>query len=130
MKPILGITMGDPSGNGPEISVKALMDPKIYDKCRPVIVGDAECLREAVKVVEGAGVLTVHPIRNVKDAVFSFGTIDVLDMGVVDLSRRYYRKGRHAGGRKGGSLIPGKRQNVRRSGIPVCEEGDRAGDGR
>ena len=39
MKPILGITMGDPSGNGPEISVKALMDPKIYDKCRPVIVG-------------------------------------------------------------------------------------------
>ena len=61
MKPILGITMGDPSGNGPEISVKALMDPKIYDKCRPVIVGDAECLREAVKVVEGAGVLTVHP---------------------------------------------------------------------
>ena len=94
MKPILGITMGDPSGNGPEISVKALMDPKIYDKCRPVIVGDAECLREAVKVVEGAGVLTVHPIRNVKDAVFSFGTIDVLDMGVVDLSRRYYRKDR------------------------------------
>lgn len=94
MKPILGITMGDPSGNGPEISVKALMDPKIYDKCRPVIVGDAECLREAVKVVEGAGALTVHPIRNVKDAVFSFGTIDVLDMGVVDLSRRYYRKDR------------------------------------
>ena len=26
--PILGITMGDPSGNGPEISVKALMDEK------------------------------------------------------------------------------------------------------
>ena len=32
--PILGITMGDPFGNGPEISVKALMDPSIYDRCR------------------------------------------------------------------------------------------------
>ena len=27
--PILGITMGDPSGNGPEISVKALMDGSV-----------------------------------------------------------------------------------------------------
>ena len=43
-RPILGITMGDPSGNGPEISVKALMDPAAYEKCRPVIIGDAVCM--------------------------------------------------------------------------------------
>ena len=48
--PILGITMGDPSGNGPEISVKALMDPKTYEKCRPLIVGDASAMEEALKV--------------------------------------------------------------------------------
>ena len=28
-KPILGITMGDPFGNGPEITVKALADKTI-----------------------------------------------------------------------------------------------------
>ena len=31
MRKILGITMGDPAGVGPEITVKALQDPKVYD---------------------------------------------------------------------------------------------------
>ena len=34
-KPIIGITMGDPAGNGSEISVKALSRPEIYEQCRP-----------------------------------------------------------------------------------------------
>ena len=36
-KPIIGITMGDPAGNGSEIPVKALSRPEIYKQCRPVI---------------------------------------------------------------------------------------------
>ncbi len=32
--------MGDPAGIGPEIIVKALSDPKIYDLCCPVVFGD------------------------------------------------------------------------------------------
>ena len=40
-KPIIGITMGDPAGNGPEITVKALARADIYDRCRPLVVGDA-----------------------------------------------------------------------------------------
>ena len=43
-KPIIGITMGDPAGNGSEISVKALSRPEIYKQCRPVIIGDAACM--------------------------------------------------------------------------------------
>ena len=42
--PIIGITMGDPFGNGPEISVKALMDPAVYKRCRPIIIGDMSCM--------------------------------------------------------------------------------------
>ena len=45
-KPIIGITMGDPAGNGSEISVKALSRPEIYEQCRPVIIGDAACRRQ------------------------------------------------------------------------------------
>ena len=44
MKPVLGITMGDPSGNGPEISIKCLMKPETYERCRPVVIGDAKCI--------------------------------------------------------------------------------------
>ena len=95
-KPILGITMGDPSGNGPEISIKALMNPSIYDRCRPLIVGDAKCIEAAIPTVKGAENLKVNAIREVKDAVFTPGTIDVLDLDIVDLNKRLYRKDKKA----------------------------------
>ena len=38
-KPIVGITMGDPAGSGPEITIKALADPEQYTYCRPIVVG-------------------------------------------------------------------------------------------
>ena len=40
-KPIIGITMGDPASIGPEISVMALTDQKVLERCNPLIVGDA-----------------------------------------------------------------------------------------
>lgn len=90
--PILGITMGDPSGNGPEISVKALLDASTYERCRPLIVGDACAMEAAIKTVEGAENLKVNAVKDVKDAKFEYGTIDVYDMGIVDLNKRLYRK--------------------------------------
>ena len=46
-KPIVGITMGDPAGNGPEITIKALAHKDVYDRCQPVVVGDANMLEQA-----------------------------------------------------------------------------------
>ena len=39
-KPIIAVTMGDPSGIGPEIILKALRDPIIKKVARPLILGD------------------------------------------------------------------------------------------
>ena len=44
MKPIIGITMGDPSGIGPEIILKALEDPSIYEECLPFVIGSKSVL--------------------------------------------------------------------------------------
>ena len=84
-KPILGISMGDPFGNGPEITVRALADPKIYDRCRPLVVGDASSMAYALKVAKKvSGVeLGMNICKDVKDARFDYGTVDVLDMGLV-----------------------------------------------
>ena len=84
-KPILGITMGDPFGNGPEITVKALADKSIYDRCRPVVIGDVSSMEYAVKaakVVSGLD-MKIRPIHDIKDANFEYGVIDVYDMGLV-----------------------------------------------
>lgn len=84
-KPILGITMGDPFGNGPEITIKALSDPKVYERCRPVVIGDAVSMEYAAKVAEQVSgiAVAIHPIHDVAEANFAFGTIDVYDLGLV-----------------------------------------------
>ena len=76
--PILGITMGDVCGCGPEIAVKALMNPKTYEICRPIIVGDSRIVERGIKAVKAEG-LTVNPVRNVADAKFTYGTLDVYE---------------------------------------------------
>ena len=47
--PLVGITMGDPVGVGPEIIAKALSDPSVLRCCRPVIYGNATRLFAGAK---------------------------------------------------------------------------------
>ena len=84
-KPILGISMGDPFGNGPEITVRALSDASVYDRCRPLVVGDKTSMAYALKVAKKvSGIdLEMNVVERVEDAKFTYGTIDVLDMGLV-----------------------------------------------
>ena len=84
-RPILGISMGDPFGNGPEITVRALADRAVYERCRPLVVGDMSSMAYAVKVAEklGAPRLALRPVQSAAEATFTYGTIDVLDLGLV-----------------------------------------------
>lgn len=47
--PVVGVTVGDPSGIGPEISLKAVRDRGLYSICRPVLIGDLGHLRAVSK---------------------------------------------------------------------------------
>ena len=81
-RPIVGITMGDPAGNGPEITVKALSDPALYARCRPIVVGDATMIEQATGFVDHPEIV-VHPVGSVSEAAFEPGTIDVYHMDLV-----------------------------------------------
>jgi 4-hydroxythreonine-4-phosphate dehydrogenase len=84
-KPIIGITMGDPASIGPEIAVKALLDFKIYDYCRPLLVGDAAVFKHIIKKL---GLMAqINPIQNIADARFEMGKLDVFDLQNVDLEK-------------------------------------------
>ncbi len=82
-RPILGITMGDPASIGPEITVKALSRADLYDRCRPLVVGDA-CMLEKAKRIVGRNDIEIRPIASAGEARFIPCAIDVLDMGQVD----------------------------------------------
>lgn len=78
MKPVLGITMGDAAGVGPEIIVKALTDKKIYEMARPVVFGDAKIMRRAVKIIDAA--VKCNAIAEPATGKYEYGTIDVVDL--------------------------------------------------
>ena len=48
-KPLLGITMGDPAGIGPEVIAKALAGRKLRQVCFPLVIGSAPVMRQTVK---------------------------------------------------------------------------------
>ena len=86
-KPVIGITMGDPAGNGPEITIKALAHAGLYDRCAPIVVGDAAILEQAARFV-GRQDMTIHRCKKVSDALFVPGTVDVLHLDLIqDLER-------------------------------------------
>lgn len=84
MKPIIAITMGDPAGIGPEIIIKALSLKETYEKCRPLVTGDANIMQWAVDNMQSD--LKIHRISSVKEARFELGTIDVYDLACIDMS--------------------------------------------
>ena len=43
-QPVLGLTMGDPAGIGPEICLRALSEPAVLEQCVPVLFGDVSVL--------------------------------------------------------------------------------------
>ncbi len=47
--PILGLTMGDPAGIGPEVIAKGLARPEIGRLCRPLVIGSPEVMQRTVR---------------------------------------------------------------------------------
>jgi 4-hydroxy-L-threonine phosphate dehydrogenase PdxA len=83
-RPLLGITMGDPGGIGPEICAKALDSPEIYDLCRPLVIGETDIMADAVSF-SGLS-LDIAPVDNIETAPYRHGAIDVLSLGMLRLS--------------------------------------------
>jgi 4-phospho-D-threonate 3-dehydrogenase / 4-phospho-D-erythronate 3-dehydrogenase len=80
-RPILAITMGDASGCGPEIIVKALANEDIYKNCRPIVFGDARRLQLAASIVNST--LQIKNVTSPHDGSYQYGTIDVLDFANI-----------------------------------------------
>ena len=84
-RPILGISTGDPAGIGPEITVKALMEPEIYELCKPLVVCDAKII-EQITTICGFN-LKINSISHPADGIYQFGVVDVLDMKNIDMDK-------------------------------------------
>lgn len=80
--PVLGITMGDPAGVGPEITAKALTRPDVAASCKAVVIGDRSVMSAALDMLRSP--LALHTVTRVADCAFAPGTLECLDLAKVD----------------------------------------------
>lgn len=84
-RPIVGVTLGDTSGIGPEIVAKLLARAETYALARPVVLGDVDILAWGAEI---AGVpLAIRAVHDPDDAGLQPGVADVLDHGLLSRSR-------------------------------------------
>jgi len=95
-RPVLAVTMGDPAGIGPEIAVRALLDPEVRAVSRSFLIGDARVFQRALSVCGlNAGLNRIAGPEALTDRA---GTIDVLHQDSVDPDTLQMGKVQAAGG--------------------------------
>lgn len=75
---VVAITMGDPAGVGPELLCKTLNEQKVYDACKPLVVGSKEPMERALAAVGLS--LGLHVIESPEEGLYTRGTIDLIDL--------------------------------------------------
>ena len=80
-QPVIAITMGDAAGVGPEIIIKALAHREVYERCKPLIIGDVSRLRQAGEIVGSS--LKVRSASGPKETAFEYGSVDCVDLGLI-----------------------------------------------
>jgi 4-hydroxythreonine-4-phosphate dehydrogenase len=89
-RPILGISVGDPGGIGPEITAKALAREHIYEICRPLVVADASVVEDVLRFT--GLTLKLNKVHGSGEGLFRHGAMDILDVATMDIRRLRYKE--------------------------------------
>ncbi|MFT3877497.1 MAG: 4-hydroxythreonine-4-phosphate dehydrogenase PdxA [Propioniciclava sp.] len=79
--PVLGVTVGDPAGIGPEISVATVIRPDLRSQARAVLYADPSIIQRAIAIIGAPA--RVRIIDDPAEASTEASVVDVIDIGVV-----------------------------------------------
>jgi 4-hydroxythreonine-4-phosphate dehydrogenase len=81
-KPVIGITMGDPAGVGPEIILKAFRNSKLHTICNPLVIGSTDILKNTEEFVRTG--LFFRAVCSPEEAEYEPGIINILPVDNID----------------------------------------------
>lgn len=97
-RPLIGLTVGDPAGIGPEITIKALREPQTHELVRPLVFADRAVLAQTLEML---GVeMELNEVGSPSEGRYASGVVDFVDVGVLDRPIEYGQISA-AGGRAG-----------------------------
>jgi 4-hydroxythreonine-4-phosphate dehydrogenase len=76
--PLIAITMGDPTGIGPEIIVKTCLEKKIFAQCRPLVLGDEAILAYTTQWMKAP--MVIKEITGPEEGEFTPGIINLIPL--------------------------------------------------
>jgi 4-hydroxythreonine-4-phosphate dehydrogenase len=79
----IGVTMGDPSGIGPEVILKSFERSVIRNK-RVVVIGDYNIMKAVYDILKIES-FKLHRVLNVKECLFNNQLLNILDLHIVDM---------------------------------------------
>jgi 4-hydroxythreonine-4-phosphate dehydrogenase len=82
LRPVLGLTIGDPAGIGPEVVAKAVTQEEVRRACRPLVIGEARLLKRAIRLCRLD--VPVRPVASVAETRGDAGTVEVLDLKNIE----------------------------------------------
>lgn len=80
--PVVAITIGDPAGIGPEITLDTITNEKVYQECQPFLIGSVDIIKRAMKIKDCG--FEINKINHPSEGKYQYGTIDVLETGDYD----------------------------------------------
>jgi 4-hydroxythreonine-4-phosphate dehydrogenase len=83
--PLLGITMGDPAGIGPEVIAKAIADRRLRAVCRPIVIGSFPVMERTIHSLKLS--LRIRRLDDHESGPWRAGTVPVLDPLEIPLGR-------------------------------------------
>jgi 4-hydroxythreonine-4-phosphate dehydrogenase len=87
--PVIGITMGDPSGIGPEIILKSF-DKPVVRKNRILVIGDYQIMLAAYDILKVKS-FKLNRVLDVSQCFYNRDVMNILDLGLADMN--YFRPG-------------------------------------
>ncbi len=84
--PIIGVTMGDPSGIGPEITLKSYLDDNIKNH-RLIIIGDFDVMSAMANKLEINTTIKLNKVNSVSECKFHEHILNIYDLNNVDISK-------------------------------------------
>jgi len=88
MRPIIGITMGDPVGIGPEVILKALSKKELYEICRPLVFGDVRVMTRTNEWLKTG--LGIRRLERPESGLYEPGTVDIVGLSDLGTSEVKY----------------------------------------
>jgi 4-hydroxythreonine-4-phosphate dehydrogenase len=83
-RPVIGITMGDPVGIGPEIILKAFARKSAFDACRPLVLGDVTVMTTANRRLKAG--LVIRSVDGPEAGMYRHGAVDLIELSTLNQS--------------------------------------------